>query len=564
MDLISSEIHETYSLIEDKKYSYAESRAMVLLSKEPGNPKIYELIGDIYYNQNLYQKSVWYYLNSCEYDYTNTDLMFKLGDNICYLKKYDLAEQWLKKVIENDPQHTPAYLSLALSFQERGNFEEAIMCYEAAINIDPKEVFAYLNLALLHKKNHDFNEAIKVYQKAIINNPNNHFVLSNLGNLFYLQKKYDDAILCHEKAVKIKPDSVIAHFNFANTLFNAAEFDKAKETYQKTISLNPEFKRAHANLGAIHLLNQEFAEGFHEYHSRIFNDPMLKKILASKKTIWKGESLVGKKLLVASETGYGNIIQFSRYLPLLKQLGCEIIFSCPSEMHHLFENISEIDEMITPEQDYEKFFYWIPIGDLPKILTPNIFEGCPQPVEISINENKLQEWETLLGIDERVKIGLCWQGNPENPKDHLNSVNLSLFKDLLHIPHASFVSLQKGFARKQIEDLDLTKEIIDYDPLVDQGSHKFLDTVAMLKYLDLVITTDTSIAHLAGSLGTQTWVLLPKVPDWRWFLNSEDSIWYDNMRLFRQGSDGDWESVMKKLKTETEIIVKNISDLRNL
>ena len=97
MDLISSEIHETYSLIEDKKYSYAESRAMVLLSKEPGNPKIYELIGDIYYNQNLYQKSVWYYLNSCEYDYTNTDLMFKLGDNICYLKKYDLAEQWLKK-----------------------------------------------------------------------------------------------------------------------------------------------------------------------------------------------------------------------------------------------------------------------------------------------------------------------------------------------------------------------------------------------------------------------------------------------------------------------------------
>ena len=134
----------------------------------------------------------------------------------------------------------------------------------------------------------------------------------------------------------------------------------------------------------------------------------------------------------------------------------------------------------------------------------------------------------------------------------------------MHIPHASFISLQKGFARKQIEDLNLTKEIIDYDPLVDQGSHKFLDTVAMLKYLDLVITTDTSIAHLAGSLGTQTWVLLPKVPDWRWFLNSEDSIWYENMRLFRQGPDGDWESVMKKLKTETEIIVKNISDLRNL
>lgn len=562
MNLISNEIKDTYNLISDKKFSYAESRAMVLLNKEPGNPKVYELIGDIFSQQKKYKKSIWYYLNSCEKDQHNTDVIYKIGENIYYLKYYALAEAYLKKVIEKDPLNTQAYITLGLTQQENDNIEEAIICYEDAININPKEVFAYLNLALLHKKNKNFDKAIKVYQQAIINNPNNHFILSNLGNLFYLQKKYDDAVMCHEKAVKIKPDSVIAHYNFGNTLYHAGRFDEAEEIYNKTISLDPKFNRAHANLGSIHLLKQNFTQGFSLYQQRIFNDPLLSKIIAKQKTIWSGQPLEGKRILVCSESGLGNIVQFSRYIPILKQLNCTIIFSCPTELHHLFENISEIDELISSDQNYDNFFYWIPIMDLPGLLTPNPLEGCPQPTNLKVNDNKLQEWEVLLGLDERVKIGLCWQGDPNNPRDHLNSVNLSMFKDITNIPNTSFISLQKGFARKQIEDLNLSKQIIDYDPLVDQGGHKFLDTIAILKYLDLVITTDTSIAHLAGSLGTQTWVLLPRVPDWRWFLENEETVWYDNMRLFRQKEDGNWNTVFNNLKSETDMIVKNISEIR--
>lgn len=214
-----------------------------------------------------------------------------------------------------------------------------------------------------------------------------------------------------------------------------------------------------------------------------------------------------------------------------------------------------------PDQNYDNFFYWVPLLDLPKILAPNILEQCPQPIEIKVNDNKLEEWEMLLGVDQKVKIGLCWQGDPSNPRDHLNSVNLSMFKDVLSIPNASFISLQKGYARNQIQTNEFEKQIIDYDPLIDQGSNKFLDTTAILKYLDLVITTDTSIAHLAGSLGTQTWILLSKVPDWRWFLDKEDSVWYDNMRLFRQ-TDHHWEKVFKNLKNECEALVNNISEIR--
>ncbi len=561
MELINSEIQETKNLIQSKKFTYAESRASVLLNKQPGNPKIYELLGDIYFNQNFYKKSIWYYLDASQRDQNNKDILYKLGENIYYLKYYELTEALMKKIIEKDPLYTQAYITLGLAQQEMDNIEEAIMCYEDAININPKEVFAYLNLALLHKKNKNFDEAIKVYQNAITNNPNNHFILSNLGNLFYLQKKYDDAVLCHERAVKIKPDSSIAHFNFANTLFHSGSFDRAKEIYEATLNLSPDFSRANTNLGSIHLLTQNFNDGFDRYHSRIFNDPLLKNILSKKKSIWRGEPLAGKRILVCCESGYGNIIQFSRYIPLLKQLDCEIVFSCPIEIQHLFENIAEIDELVLPDQNYDNFFYWVPLLDLPKILAPNILEQCPQPTDIKVNDNKLEEWEMLLGVDQKVKIGLCWQGDPNNPRDHLNSVNLSMFKDVLSIPNASFISLQKGYARNQIQTNEFEKQIIDYDPLIDQGSNKFLDTTAILKYLDLVITTDTSIAHLAGSLGTQTWVLLSKVPDWRWFLDKEDSIWYDNMRLFRQ-TNHHWDKVFKNLKDECEALVNNISEIR--
>ncbi|MDC0954183.1 tetratricopeptide repeat protein [Pelagibacteraceae bacterium] len=564
MNLINTEIKETYSLLQDKKFSYAESRAMVLLNKEPGNPKVFELIGDIYSNQQNYKKSVWYYISSCEQDEKNIDALYKLGENIYYLEYYALAEAYLKMVIEKEPLYTQAYITLGLSQQERGSLEEAIMCFEDAININPQEVFAYLNLALLHKKNKNFDKAIKVYQDAIINNPNNHFILSNLGNLFYLQKKYEDAVLCHEKAIKISPQSVIAHYNFGNTLYHAGEFEEAKKIYQKTIALDPSFNRAHSNLGSLDLLNQNFQEGFSEYRLRIFNDPLLKKIISKKKTIWRGEPINGKRILVCAETGYGNNIQFARYIPILKQLNCEIIFSCPSEIQHLFENVSEIDEIISSDQDYENFFCWVPLMDLPGILTPEFLQGCPVPVNIKINDSKLEEWEVLLGIDSKVKIGLCWQGSTSNPRDHLNSIDLSLFKDIISIPKTSFISLQKGLARKQIESCGFSSHVVDYDPLMDQGSYKFLDTVSIIKYLDLVITTDTAIAHLAGSLGVQTWVLLPKVPDWRWFLDTEESIWYENMRLFRQDSKGEWDGVIKKIKQETEIIVKNIEEIKNI
>ena len=179
------------------------------------------------------------------------------------------------------------------------------------------------------------------------------------------------------------------------------------------------------------------------------------------------------------------------------------------------------------------------------ILTPDLKNYCPAPTQIKVNDAKIKEWETLMGVDNMVKIGLHWQGSKQNPRAQQNSLELFHYKDIIENNKSSFISLQKGNAQSQIEKYNFSKKIINYDPLIDTGSKKFVDTAAIIKYLDLVITTDNAIAHLAGCLGTQTWLLFPHVSDWRWFNSNEETIWYENFRIYRQEKPGDWTDEVK-------------------
>ena len=306
---------------------------------------------------------------------------------------------------------------MAQNHEENDKIEDAIMCYEAVIELEPKELVAYLNLALLYKKNKDFYEAVKVYQRASISIPNNHYILSNLGNLFYLQHKYEDAIICHQRAIKIKSDSNIVYFNYANTLINAQQFDDAIKMYNKSIELNSNFTRAHVNLGTALLAKERFDEGFQEYEYRIHDDPLLLDLIKSEKPIWKGEDISGKTIVVSCESGFGNTIQFSRYLETLQQLDCKIIFRCPEQVHHLFEELEFIQQTVSIEEHIEDYDFWVPLQNLIYILTPDLKNYCPAPTQIKVNDAKIKEWETLMGVDNMVKIGLHWQGSKQNPRD---------------------------------------------------------------------------------------------------------------------------------------------------
>ena len=559
--LVAQNIRKNYQLLDNRQYGLAEQNAFNLLKQDPNNHEIYNLIGDIHYKQNNFDKSLWYYFSSLDRNF-DPKALNRLGTNIFLLNNIPVAEKILTNLLAHDPEYIPGYLSLGLVYEQSKNLEKAIDCYKAAIKIDPKEIKAYLSLATLYKQEQKYEEAIKVYQQGLINNPSNHFILSNLGNLFYLQHKYEDAIISHQRAVKAEPQSHIVHFNFANTLLNAGKYSEAIEMYRKTIQINPNFYRSRVNLGTTLLSMSNFDEGFKEYNNRIYEDKNFKNILHKKNQIWNGQNIENKKILVVAEDGLGNTLQFSRYLEILSQLNCKIIFKCQEELHHLFEDMLYIEELIDLNNDYEDFEYWVPLQNLVYLLTPDLSSNCPFPAALKIDDNKLLEWETLIAVNDNVKIGLNWQGSNLNPRVASNTVTLDRFNNIVKNPDATFISLQKGAAVSDIEKFRLEENIINYDLLMDTGTKKFLDSAAIIKYLDLVITTDTSIAHLAGSLGTQTWLLLPKVSDWRWLNSKDETIWYDNVRIYRQKVQGDWSEVFSRVEKDCLELVKNITELR--
>ena len=559
--LITQNIKKNYQLLDNNQFGLAEQNAFNLLKEDPNNYEIYNLIGDIHYKQNNFDKSIWYYFSSLDRNF-DPKALNRLGTNIFLLNNNKVAEKVLTNLLAHDPKYISGYLSLGLVYEQSKKFEKAIECYNAAIKIDPKEIKSYLNLATLYKEQFEYDDAIKVYQQGLINNPGNHIILSNLGNLFYLQHKYEDAIISHQRAIKSKPDSYEVQFNFANTLLNSGKYTEAIDAYKKTSDLKPNFYRAKINLGSTLLSMANFNEGFQEYNYRIYEDKNFKNYLDKKNFIWKGQNIENKKILVIADTGLGNTLQFSRYLEILSQLNCKIIFKCQEELHHFFEDMMHIDTIIGIDSDYEEFDYWVPLQNLVSLLSPDLTANCPQPAILKINDNKLLEWETLIAIDDKIKIGLNWQGSKSNPRVLNNSVNLEYFKNIVSDKQANFISLQKGIAVNDIEKSQLQENIISYDLLMDTGSQRFLDTAAIIKYLDLVITTDTSIAHLAGTLGTQTWLLLPKISDWRWLNSKDETIWYDNFRIYRQKKQGDWSEVFSRVEKDCSELIKNISDLR--
>ena len=401
-----------------------------LLKHDPNNHEIYNLIGDIHYKQNNFDKSIWYYFSSLDRNFDRKALN-RLGTNIFLLNNNSAAEKVLTNLLAHDPTYVDGYLSLGLVYEQSKKLEKAIECYKAAIKIDPKEIKAYLSLATLYKQDQKYDEAIKVYQQGLINNPSNHFILSNLGNLFYLQHKYEDAIICHQRAIKAKPDSHVVHFNFANTLLNAGKYSEAIEMYRKTIELNPNFNKSKINLGTTLLSMSNFEEGFKEYNHRIYEDKNFKSVLHKKNLIWNGQNIENKKILIIAENGLGNTLQFSRYLETLSQLNCKIIFQCQEELHHFFEDMVFIEEIISNESEYDDYDYWIPLQNLIYLLTPDLNSNCPFPSSLKIDDNKLLEWETLIAVNDNVKIGLNWQGSSLNPRVANNSVYLNNFKNIV-------------------------------------------------------------------------------------------------------------------------------------
>ncbi len=444
-------------------------------------------------------------------------------------------------------------LNLAVKYHLNGNLTEAESIYRKIIEerpINSNALADALNLLGAAECQHGkYNEAIKNIQKAVKLNPNNAGYYGNLATAYNLSGNDDKAEENFKKALGLDsryPGAHLAHYNLG--IFSEANGNilEALKHYEQSIELDNNFSDAHWNRSLILLLLGKYEEGWKEYESRFGKkQPSDKRFFNKPK--WDGSLLNGKKILVISEQGFGDNIQFIRYLPLIHEKGGEIILECSKEVEKLFKDSFKIDKVVEkniraiPDIEFDVYIY---LMDLPRIFNTNL-TNIPNkipylkadPIIVTNFKEKINKTK-----DERIKIGIVWSGNPSQENDKNRSARFENFKYLKRVPGVVLFSLQKGEAAGQLDD----PEVIDLSGEINN----FADTAAIIENMDLIISVDTSVAHLSGAMGKRTFVLLSNKADWRWLLDRNDTPWYRSMRLFRQKKPGDWNSLFNELNEE--------------
>ena len=329
-----------------------------------------------------------------------------------------------------------------------------------------------------------------------------------------------------------------------NLLKELGKLDEAELTYKQAIALKPEYAEAYYNLSVIYLLQGNLDRGlnFYEWRSRKEEQSIS---TARTKFIWDGkQKLNNKNFIVYEEQGLGDIIQFCRYLPLLEQKGADVTFKVKKVLHTILHTMRCNFNLIKSYPEESKIDFETPLISLPKLFRTDL-KSIPASIPyLYADPDRTKTWGDRLGKG-KFKIGICWQGSKSNI-DIGRSFPLSSFKNISKLRNIELISLHKGEGEDQISYIDF--DVTTLGPDFDKGQDAFIDTAAVMMNCDLIITSDTAVAHLSGALGCPTWVALKYVPDWRWMLDRSDSPWYPTMTLYRQKSVGNWVSVFEAIK----------------
>ena len=372
-----------------------------------------------------------------------------------------------------------------------------------------------------------------------------------MGNALQDQGKLDEAIAAYNKALSIKPDYAKAYNNMGLALQDQGKLDEAIAAYNKALSIKPDYAEAYCNKSYSHLLMGDFDEGWDLYEWR--TQTKEKKARKAREHLsWDGtKNISGKRFVVYEEQGLGDKIQFCRYLPLLVQENAFVTFQVTSALHSLLGTLDS-NIILTnglPSEDQIDF-------EVPLMSLPYLFKTEPKTIPASIpylyaDEAKVKLWAERLHKDN-FKIGICWQGS-KTKVDVGRSFPLSLFEKISRISDVELISLHKGLGEDQVSDVNFN--LTSFDGNFDTGTDAFIDTAAIMANCDLIITSDTAVAHLAGALGRPTWVALKYIPDWRWMLNRSDNQWYPTMTLYRQKITGDWASVFDAINQDLLLLI---------
>ncbi|KAB2646358.1 MAG: tetratricopeptide repeat protein [Verrucomicrobiota bacterium] len=461
-----------------------------------------------------------------------------------------------RRSIEIKPAFAGAHNNLGVVLKDKGQVEEAVAAYRQAIALKPDFADAHNNLGIALKERGQMEEAIAAYRHATALNPNFSEAHSNLGNALKDNGQLEEAIAAHRQAIALAPEIADAHFNLGNALETNGQSDEANAAAREAIALKPDFADAHFNLALSLLQRGQFAEGWEEYEWRWRTKGFLFSQRNFAQPQWDGSPLEGRTILLHDEQGFGDTLQFIRYLPMVSERGGKIIVECQTAIRRLLQSMVPSHPVVARGQPLPPFDVHCPLLSLPRLFATdltNIPQGVPY---LHPDAAEVEVWrDRLADPSAPLRVGLAWAGSPTHRNDRNRSLKLASLAPLAQISGIRCISLQKGQAAEEAQSPPAGMDLINVaDELRD-----FADTAALVATLDLVIAVDTSVVHLAGAMGKPVWVLLPFAPDWRWLLHREDCPWYPTMRLFRQQHPGDWEPVIASVHSELQLLVQSRS-----
>jgi Tfp pilus assembly protein PilF len=442
-----------------------------------------------------------------------------------------------------DPNLSEAHYNIGLAMRHRGRMVEAAASFQRAVEANPTFANAHLALGLALQDQDRLGEAAQCYRRAIEIDPGDVEALVNLGNVLRTEGRLDEAVGAYEQALESAPERAEIHSNLGVALQERGELETAFTSYDRALELNPDDAETHRNRAQALLLAGRFAEGWEEYEWRWKTRHLAAQERQFTEPRWDGSDLDGRTIVIHAEQGYGDTIQFVRYIGLVAARGGRVVLECPAPLAQIMTSAPGVETVVAGGATLPPFDVQAPLLGLPRLFQTTA-DTIPGDVPyLAPAAAAVKKWRTIMDLSGHLRVGIVWQGNQRHRGDRLRSPGLKSLCPLFDIPGVDFYSLQKDDGARQLAELGLANVVRD----LTGDFTDFTDTAAAMLNLDLIIACDTAVAHLAGALAKPTWLLLPLAAEWRWLTEREDSPWYPTARLFRQRCLGDWDEVMARV-----------------
>ncbi|MBV9461495.1 MAG: tetratricopeptide repeat protein [Bradyrhizobium sp.] len=534
--------------LQHQQYDHALEWVARALRQE-AKPAYFLSLGTILQLQGRHDEALRVVNQAIELTPDNADLWMLRGSALVNLKRPADALPSFRQVLKFDPQHWGAARQCGIILQSQGLIEESLAYLSLCNALRPNDVPTLLMCAALLNTQKRFEEALTLCRRAHAFEPINAAICDKIGIVLRALRKDEEALQWFDKALALQPNFRDALQNRAAALTKLHRFHEAFGTYERLKIADPNDALAELGIAHLHLLTGNFAAGWTGREARWkiarsyphFSQPM-----------WLGnEPLQDKTILVAADEGLGDTIQFVRYAPALAKLGARIVLVVQDSLYPLLSHLPDVSQCIPLSRagDLPAFDFHCPLMSLPLAFRTRLDTIPSARSYLSVpDQHSVRTWKERLGPHDRLRVGLAWSGNPNHLDDHNRSIPLRTFSGMLGA-NAAYISLQRD---PNSED---KAALLELPAVIDLTGHfaDFVETAALINCLDLVITVDTSVAHLAAALGCPTWMLLSYTPDYRWLLDRDDSPWYPTMRLFRQDETRQWPEVIDRVRRELEM-----------